>query len=160
MPRRAALFALAILEFAIAGPALAQPRITYLQNGLDLRGRCLAAEGDQVAMRACTRTPGQQWIATRGDLPGYYKLHTAAGGPGNCLASLPTRGAATVHMMACSSAKDQQWSLRTPARRMTISNRATGATRCLEATQTGFRLTPCSRRQAGHVWRSDEEPVM
>jgi hypothetical protein len=31
-----------------------------------------------------------------------------------------------------------------------MTNRETGATRCLEAVQTGIKMTPCSRRQNGH----------
>jgi hypothetical protein len=43
---------------------------------------------------------------------------------------------------------------------MRLTNRETGATRCLEAVQTGLRMTPCSRRQGGHRWHSNAEPTM
>jgi hypothetical protein len=66
-------------------------------------------------------------------------------------------------MESCSQAENQQWyveRLGDVPRLMRLTNRETGATRCLEAVQTGLKMTPCSRRQSGHRWHSNYEPTL
>lgn len=143
--------------------AQAAPDLFYLQNGLDGRGRCLGTRGDTVAMGACARSPDQQWTIAPGDLPGYDKLQTAGTGATSCLAAHPDEPRTVLAMDTCGKDDNQQWRIERIGyvpRRMRITNRATGRTRCLEAQQTGLKLTPCSRHQAGHVWRSNETPDM
>ena len=140
----------------------AAPDLFYLQNGLDGRGRCLGAGAVAVTMTACDRAPGQQWIVAQGDGPGHNKLRTAAADD-TCLAVHPDAHRNVLAMEACAATDDQQWyieRLSEVPRRMRLTNRATGRTRCLEALQTGFRMTPCGRRQAGHLWRSGTTPDM
>jgi hypothetical protein len=154
--------ALALLHVA-ASPAFAAPDITYLQNELDGRGRCLGTAGPGVAMLACSQGPAQQWFVTRGDLPGFDKFHTVADGETVCLAVHPDDPKNLLAMEACSQAENQQWRverLSDVPRLMRLTNRETGATRCLEAVQTGLRMTPCSRRQAGHRWHGNYIPTM
>lgn len=153
---------LALLHLA-ASPAFAAPDATYLQNELDGRGRCLGSAGGKVAMAACNQGPDQQWFVTRGDLPGYDKFHTAADGAAACLTVHPDDPKQLLAMEACSQAENQQWyieRLSDVPRLMRMTNRETGATRCLEAVQTGMRMTPCSRRQGGHRWHSNYIPTM
>ena len=153
---------LAFLHFA-ASPAFAAPDINYLQNELDGRGRCLGTAGPGVAMLACDKSPAQQWFVTRGDLPGFDKFHTVADGETICLTVHPDDPKALLAMEACSQAENQQWTIERLSdvpRLMRLTNRETGATRCLEAVQTGLRMTPCSRRQGGHRWHSNYIPTM
>jgi len=160
--RLIAAAALALLNLA-AGPAFAAPDVTYLQNELDGRGRCLGSADGTVAMAVCNQSPGQQWLITRGDLPGYDKFHTAADGAALCLAVHPDDPKKLLAMEACSQAENQQWyveRLSEVPRLMRLTNRETGATRCLEAVQTGQRMTPCSRGQGGHRWHSNYIPTM
>lgn len=162
MPPRMLLAAVAAANL-LAGPAFAADEITYLQNGLDGRGRCLASGHGAVMMAACDTSPSQQWVVTPGDLPGYVKFHTVADGAGACLEAQPADRRNVLHMVACGTGNEQQWYIERQAhvpRRMHLTNRAAGATRCLEAQQTGIKLTPCSRRQGGHQWRSDTTPTM
>jgi hypothetical protein len=152
----------ALLQCVALG-AQAAPDLFYLQNGLDGRGRCLGTRGDTVAMNACVKSPDQQWAVTPGDLPGYDKLRTAGAGEMFCLAAHPDERRNVLAMDTCGKDDNQQWFIErisTVPRRMRLTNRATGRTRCLEAQQTGLKLTPCSRRQAGHLWRSNETPDM
>jgi hypothetical protein len=152
----------ALLQCA-ALSAQAAPDLFYLQNGLDGRGRCLATHADTVTMAACAKSPDQQWAVSPGDLPGYDKLRTAGAGEMFCLAAHPDEPKNELAMDTCGKADNQQWAIERISvvpRRMRLTNRATGRTRCLEAQQTGFKLTPCSRRQAGHVWRSNAMPDM
>lgn len=154
--------ALTLLQFS-AAPVFAAPDANYLQNELDGRGHCLGTAGPGVAMLACSQEPSQQWFVTRGDLPGFEKFHTVAEGTGVCLAVQPGDGGKLLAMEACSQAENQQWyveRLSDVPRQMRLTNRATGATRCLEAVQTGMRMTPCSRRQSGHIWHSNYTPTM
>ena len=147
---------------ALTAAAHAAPDMFYLQNGLDGRGRCLGTRGTAVAMAACDRAPAQQWIVAPGDLPGHNKLKTA-GADDACLAVHPDAQRNVLALDACAAVDDQQWyieRLSEVPRRMRLTNRATGSTRCLEALQTGFRMTPCGRHQAGHIWRSDTTPDM
>ncbi|QJE01275.1 RICIN domain-containing protein [Massilia forsythiae] len=149
-------FALALassLSFAAAD-------ITYLQNGLDLRGQCLGAEGEHVAMNKCDKSPSQQWVTVRGDIPGYFKLQTVAGGQAACLSASTTTGTDAIHMAPCGKGKDQQWILKGGVPRMMFTNRATGNERCLQAVQTGFKLSTCERSEPGHFWRGSWEPTM
>jgi hypothetical protein len=151
-----------LLQCAALG-TLAAPDVFYLQNGLDGRGRCLGTRGDKVAMSACTRSPDQQWMIAPGALPGHDRLQTAGAGDTACLAAHPDEHRNVLAMEPCSDADDQQWYIERIGevpRRMRLTNRATGRTRCLESVQAGLRLTPCSRRQAGHVWRSLATPDM
>lgn len=154
--------ALTLLHFT-ASPAFAAPDINYLQNELDGRGRCLGTAGPGVAMLACDQGPSQQWFVTRGDLPGYDKFHTVADGETVCLAVHPKDTKNLLSMESCSQAENQQWyieRLSDVPRLMRLTNRGTGATRCLEAVQTGMRMTPCSRGQGGHRWHSNYIPTM
>jgi hypothetical protein len=154
--------ALALFHLA-ASPAFAAPDITYLQNDLDGRGRCLGTAGPSVAMMACTQAPTQQWFATRGELPGFDKFHTMADGESVCLAVHPNDSKNTLAMEPCSKADSQQWYLERVSdvpRQMRLTNRETGATRCLEAVQTGMRVTPCGRSLEGHRWHSNYIPTM
>jgi hypothetical protein len=158
--RLIAATALALLNLSAAPAFAAAPDINYLQNELDGRGRCLGTAGPSVAMLACDQSPTQQWFASRGDLPGYEKLHTVADGESVCLTLRPDDTKNLLAMEACGAADNQQWyvaRLRNPLR---LINRESGATRCLEAVQTGLRMTPCGRRQAGHRWHSDYIPTM
>jgi hypothetical protein len=155
----AAALVLLNLSMAHAVPA---PDYNYLQNALDGRGRCLGAAGDRVAMAACAKSPNQQWITAAGDLPGYNRL-TTLGEPQLCLAVQPGNRRNQVAMAPCSADAGQQWylvRLGEATGRLRITNRAIGQTRCLEAQQTGLKLTPCSRRQAGHFWHADYLPTM
>jgi hypothetical protein len=114
-------------------------------------------------MIACSESPAQQWFATRGDLPGYGKFHTVADGESVCLTLRPEDKKNLLAMEACGSADNQEWYVRRLSevpRRMMLSNRETGATRCLEAVQTGLRMTPCGRRQVGHRWHSNYTPTL
>jgi hypothetical protein len=141
----------------------AAPDLSYLQNALDGRGRCLASAGDNVAMAACDKSAGQQWVVAPGDLPGYNRLQTAGAGEMYCLTAQPDDRKNAVTMATCGKADTQQWFIERISnvpRRMHLTNAATGRTRCLESQQTGLKLTPCSRNQAGHVWRSDYLPTM
>jgi hypothetical protein len=66
-------------------------------------------------------------------------------------------------MESCGQADNQQWyveRLSDVPRLTRLTNRETGATRCLEAVQTGFKMTPCSRHQGGHRWHSNYEPTL
>jgi hypothetical protein len=160
--RLIAAAALVLLEVA-AAPAFAAPDVNYLQNELDGRGRCLGTAGPVVAMMACNKSPTQQWFATRGELPGSDKFHTVADGETVCLAVHPDDRKNVLAMEPCSRTDSQQWTIERLSdvpRQMRLSNRETGATRCLEAVQTGIRMTPCSRHQSGHRWRSNYEPTM
>jgi hypothetical protein len=155
----AAALVLLTLSVAQAAPA---PDYNYLQNALDGRGRCLGAAGDKVAMAACAKSPNQQWITAAGDLPGYNRLMTL-GEPQLCLAVQPGNRRNQVAMAPCSADASQQWylvRLGEATGRLRITNRAIGQTRCLEAQQTGLKLTPCSRRQAGHFWHANYLPTM
>lgn len=155
--------ALAILNLATAPAFGAGPEANYLQNGLDGRGRCLTAAGADVAMAACTKSPSQQWVLTQGDLPGFRKLHTVADGTDMCLTVHPDKRKNVLAMDSCGTADNQQWSIERMKSGPFVSplaNRATGATRCLEALQTGIKMTPCSRRQPGHRWQSNDDPTM
>lgn len=160
--RLIAAAALALLQLA-ASPAFAAPDTSYLQNELDGRGRCLGTAGPDVAMLACDKSPTQQWFVTRGALPGFDKFHTVADGESVCLAVHPDDSKNVLAMEACSQADNQQWTvkrLNEVPRLMQLTNRETGATRCLEAVQTGLKLTPCGRRQNGHRWHSNYTPTM
>jgi hypothetical protein len=160
--RLIAAAALALCQLA-AGPASAAPDVNYLQNELDGRGRCLGTAGPGVAMLTCEEAPTQQWFLTRGDLPGYDKFHTVADGKTICLAVYPDDPKKLLAMEACSRAENQQWlieRLSDVPRLMRLTNRASGSKRCLEAVQTGLRMTPCSRRQGGHRWHSNYAPTM
>jgi len=162
MIRKMILAACATLPL-FANPAFAAPELGYLQNGLDARGRCLGSGDDGVAMTACTQAPSQQWASTPGDIPGYYKLHTAAGGQAMCLAAQPADRKNVLRMAACGTGEEQQWyvvRLTGQPNLLYLTNRAAGATRCLEAQQTGIKLTPCGRKQAGHQWRGNYTPTM
>ncbi|MGO4476759.1 hypothetical protein AB4Z32_10955 [Massilia sp. 2TAF26] len=155
--------AVLILLEAAAAPAFAAPDVNYLQNELDGRGRCLGTAGPDVAMMACNKSPTQQWFATRGELPGFDKFHTVADGETVCLAAHPNDRKNVLVMEPCSRADSQQWTIERLSdvpRQMLLTNRETGATRCLEALQTGIRMTACSRRQNGHRWHSNYEPTM
>ncbi len=162
---QARLIAAAVLTLLhlAASPAFAAPDVNYLQNELDGRGRCLGTAGPGVAMLACDQSPTQQWFVTRGDLPGYDKFHTVADGETVCLTVHPDDPGKLLAMEACSQAENQQWyieRLSDVPRLMRLSNRESGATRCLEAVQTGMRMTPCSRQQGGHRWHSNYIPTM
>ena len=160
--RLIAAAALALLQLA-ASPAFAAPDTSYLQNELDGRGRCLGTAGPDVAMLACDKSPTQQWFVTRGELPGFDRFHTVADGESVCLAVHPDDSKNVLAMEACSQADNQQWDvqrLNEAPRLMQLTNRKTGATRCLEAVQTGLKLTPCGRRQNGHRWHSNYTPTM
>ena len=153
---------LALCQVA-AGPAFAAPDISYLQNDLDGRGRCLGTAGPGVAMQACAEVPTQQWFVTRGELPGFDKFHTMAEGDGVCLAVHPGDKKNLLAMEPCSKADNQQWHverLSDVPRMMRLTNRETGATRCLEALQTGLQVTSCDRQQGGHRWRSNFTPTI
>jgi hypothetical protein len=155
--------ALALLNIAAAPAFAAEPDINYLQNELDGRGRCLATAGPAVGMVACNRAPAQQWFVTRGDLPGFDKLHTVGDGTSICLALRPNDRKNVLAMESCSQADNQQWYVERVSdvpRQMRLTNRETGATRCLEAVQTGVKMTPCSRQQPGHRWHSNYEPTL
>jgi hypothetical protein len=163
MPRRLiATGALALLGL-VAAPSFAAPDTNYLQNELDGRGHCLGTAGPGVAMMACNKSPTQQWFVTRGELPGFDKLHTVADGETVCLAVHPNERKNMLAMEPCSRADSQQWTIERLSdvpRQMRLTNRETGATRCLEAVQTGIKMTPCSRSQSGHRWHSNYEPTM
>jgi len=163
MPRRLiATGALALLGL-VAAPSFAAPDTNYLQNELDGRGHCLGTAGPGVAMMACNKSPTQQWFVTRGELPGFDKFHTVADGETVCLAVHPNERKNVLAMEPCSQADSQQWTIERVSevpRQMRLTNRETGATRCLEAVQTGVRMTPCSSRQPGHRWHSNYEPTM
>lgn len=146
-----------------AAPAFAAPDVNYLQNELDGRGHCLGTAGPSVAMIACTKAPTQQWFVTRGELPGFDKFHTVADGESVCLAVHPNEGKNVLAMEPCGPADNQQWFVERVSdvpREMRLTNRETGATRCLEAVQTGLKMTPCGRRQGGHRWHSNYIPTM
>jgi hypothetical protein len=154
--------ALVLLGIA-AAPAFAAPDISYLQNELDGRGRCLGTAGPTVAMMACNNSPTQQWFATRGELPGFDKFHTVADGETVCLAVHAKDRKNVLAMAPCAKDDGQQWNverLNDVPRLMRLTNRKTGATRCLEAVQTGIRMTSCGGSQAGHRWHSNYEPTM
>ena len=155
--------ALAIVNLATLPAFAAGPDFNYLQNELDGRGRCLGAGGGQVAMQACSKSPDQQWVLGKGSVPSYATLHTMGGGAGACLAVHPNERRNVLSMEGCNGADNQQWyveRLRDVPRLTRLTNRETGATRCLEAIQTGIKMTPCSRRQAGHRWHSNYSPTM
>jgi hypothetical protein len=165
MPGRHFAPALALLGLLgiQASTAFAAPDINYLQNELDGRGRCLGTAGPAVAMIACNEAPTQQWFTTRGDLPGAEKFHTKADGETVCLAVHPGERKNVLAMEACGRADAQQWyveRLSDVPRQLRLTNRATGATRCLEAVQTGLMMTQCGRRQNGHLWHSNYTPTM
>jgi hypothetical protein len=161
--RLIAATALALLNLSAAPAFAAAPDINYLQNELDGRGRCLGTAGPSVAMLACDQSPTQQWFVSRGDLPGFGKFHTVADGGSVCLTLHPDDKKNVLAMEACGAADSQQWyveRLSDVPRLMRLTNRDTGATRCLEAVQTGLKMTPCSRRQGGHRWHSNYTPTM
>jgi hypothetical protein len=154
--------AFAVLSFATS-PAFAAPDANYLQNQLDGRGRCLGTAGPAVAMIACDKSPTQQWFSTRGALPGFEQFHTVADGASVCLAVHQDDSKNMLAMEPCSQADRQQWyvvRVSEAPRVMRMTNRETGATRCLEAVQTGMKMTPCSRHQNGHSWYVNYEPTM
>jgi hypothetical protein len=161
--RLIAATALALLNLSAAPAFAAAPDINYLQNELDGRGRCLGTAGPSVAMIACARTPTQQWVVSRGDVPGFDQLHTVADGATVCLTVHPNDPKNVLAMEACSRADNQQWyveRLGDVPRLTRLTNRETGATRCLEAVQTGLKMTQCGRQQPGHRWHSNFEPTM
>ena len=162
MPRHA-IFAVLVTLPLLAAPAFAADEITYLQNGLDGRGHCLASARGAVGMATCDKSAPQQWMLTPGDLPGYTKFHTVADGADLCLAAQPADKKNVLHMVACGKGEAQQWYVERQGdvpRRMHLTNRAAGSTRCLEVQQTGIKLTQCSRKQPGHQWRSEYTPTM
>jgi hypothetical protein len=155
--------ALAILNVATLPAFAAAPDANYLQNGLDGRGRCLTATDGKVAMAACNKSPNQQWVVGQGDIPGFRKLHTLADGAAMCLSVHPDDRKNVLAMEHCGKADNQQWNverMKTGPFISPLTNRETGATRCLEALQTGMKMTPCSRQQPGHRWQSNYEPTM
>ena len=157
------IFAVLAALHLLATPAFAADQVTYLQNALDGRGRCLGSAGGAVAMAACDKSPSQQWLVTNGALPGYVQFHTVADGAQACLEAQPDDPKNVLRMAACSKDDAQQWYIAGQnhvPRRLQLTNRAAGSQRCLEAQQSGIKLTPCSRRQAGHQWRSDYIPTM
>ncbi|MGJ7914196.1 hypothetical protein ACI48D_01765 [Massilia sp. LXY-6] len=165
--RLIAAAALTLLNLASIPAFAAAPDINYLQNELDGRGRCLGTAGPGVAMLACDKSPTQQWFVTRGDLPGFDKFHTVADGESVCLAVHPEDRKNVLAMEPCGRADKQEWRidflserLSDVPRLMRLTNRETGATRCLEAVQTGLKMTPCGRRQNGHRWHSNYEPTL
>jgi hypothetical protein len=161
--RFVAIAALAVLPLSTAPAFAARPDFNYLQNELDGRGLCLGASGGKVAMVACDKSASQQWVASAGDIPGYNRLHTVDGGAATCLAVHPADRKNVLAIEACGEADNQQWHverLRWGPHLMQLTNRATGAMRCVEALQTGLKMTPCSRRQAGHRWHSSYLPTM
>jgi hypothetical protein len=161
--RLIAAAALALLNLAAAPAFAAAPDVHYLQNELDGRGRCLGTAGPSVAMLACNESPNQQWFVSRGDLPGFDKFHTVADGQSVCLTLRADDSKNLLAMEACGTADNQQWfieHLGDAPRVMRVTNRETGATRCLEAVQTGLKMTPCGRRQGGHRWHSNTSPAM
>jgi hypothetical protein len=86
-----------------------------------------------------------------------------ADGESVCLAVHPDDPKNVLAMEACGRADRQQWYVERVSeapRVMRLTNRETGATRCLEAVQTGMKMTPCSRRQNGHSWYVNYEPTM
>jgi hypothetical protein len=114
-------------------------------------------------MAACDQSASQQWVLTPGDLPGYARFHTVADGADRCLAAQPADSKNVLRMVACGKEEAQEWYVERQGhvpRRMHLTNRASGSTRCLEAQQTGIKLTPCGRRQPGHQWRSETTPTM
>jgi hypothetical protein len=162
MIRKMILAACATLPL-FAAPAFASPDFGYLQNGLDGRGRCLGSTDSSVAMTACSTSPSQEWTSTPGDIPGYFKFHTMAGGETMCLAAQPADRKNVLRMAACDKSEAQQWyvvRITGMPKLLYLTNRAAGATRCLEAQQTGIKLTPCGRKQPGHQWGSNFTPTM
>jgi hypothetical protein len=165
--RLIAATALALLNLAAAPSFAAAPDIHYLQNDLDGHGRCLGTAGPSVAMIACTASPNQQWFLTRGDLPGFDKFHTVADGESVCLTLRPDDSKNVLAMEACGAADNQQWHieqlgerLSSVPRQIRLTNRDTGATRCLEAVHTGLKMTSCGHQQGGHRWHSNTSPAM
>lgn len=161
--RLIAAAALVLFNLATAPAFAAAPDANYLQNELDGRGRCLGTSGDKVAMLACDKSAAQQWVLGAGSIPSYGTLHTMAGGGAACLTVHPNARRNVLSMEACSQADNQQWyveRLRDVPRLTRLTNRETGATRCLEAIQTGLRMTPCGRQQPGHRWHSNYLPTM
>jgi hypothetical protein len=162
MPHRVLPAVLAALQL-LAAPAFAAEPFTYLQNALDGRGRCLAGAHGAVAMAACNQSGAQQWVLTPGDLPGYVKFHTMADGANLCLEAQSGDRRNVLHMVACNKEDAQQWYVAghgPVSHRLQLTNRAAGSMRCLEALQTGIRLTPCGLRQPGQHWRSEAIPTM
>lgn len=159
-----AVAAVAIFNLGTASAFAAEPDANYLQNGLDGRGRCLTVDAKgTVAMAACNKSPNQQWVVGQGDIPGFRKLHTLAGGGDMCLSVHPDNRKNVLAMDSCSNADNQQWNIermKTGPFISPLANRETGATRCLEAVQTGLKMTQCSRQQPGHRWQSNYEPTM
>jgi hypothetical protein len=154
---------LALINVTALPAFAAGPDANYLQNELDGRGRCLGTAGPAVAMAACSEEKTQKWFASRGDLPGFEKLHTVADGETVCLAVHPDDRKNVLAMEPCSKADNQQWYLGGKSqmpRQLRLTNRATGATRCLEAVQTGMKMTTCSRDLGGHRWYSNYEPTL
>jgi hypothetical protein len=161
--RLIAAAALALANIAAAPAFAAGPDTNYLQNELDGRGRCLGTAGPSVAMIACAQTPTQQWVVSRGEVAGFDQLHTVGDGPSICLTVHPDDRKNVLAMEPCSRADNQQWYVErvSDVPRLTrLTNRETGATRCLEAVQTGLKMTPCSRSQPGHRWHSNFEPTL
>jgi hypothetical protein len=161
--RLIAAMALAVLNLASAPAFAAAPDIHYRQNDLDGHGRCLGTAGPSVAMIACDKSPTQQWFVTRGELPGFDKFHTVADGESVCLTLRPDDSKNPLAMEACGAADNQQWRiehLRGVPREMRLTNRETGATRCLEAAHPGLKMTPCGGRQGGHRWHGNTTPAM
>jgi hypothetical protein len=160
---RFAIAALAILHLAPLPAFAAGPDANYLQNGLDGRGQCLTAADGKVAMGTCTKSANQQWVVSQGDIPGFSKVHTVEDGAAMCLTVQPENDKNVLAMDSCGNADNQQWRVKrakTGPFVLPLTNRATGATRCLEAVQTRLKMTPCSRQQPGHRWQSNYEPTM
>jgi hypothetical protein len=162
MKRSALAFALCMSAAASTSAFAAAPEITYLQNAFDGRAKCLGA-GDTVAMAECDKSAAQQWVLERGAQPGYFRVHTVAGGDAACLMLDPAKPKDLVSMAACSDAPGQQWGVERSASapyNMQFTNRATGKTRCLESIATGLKITSCERKARGHLWAAQWSPTM
>jgi hypothetical protein len=139
---------------------------TYLQNEGAGRGLCLDiindGANDRLHMAACGGYTGQHWMLTRGDVPGYVKLHTEFTSERRCLDVVNDGKNDRVQMDACAKVSGQQWKVTTvpgDQRYIQLTNQFTGSSRCLEVAPDGLRLRSCGDF-SGQRWRSDEWPMM
>jgi hypothetical protein len=127
-------------------------------------GQCLDivndGANDKLTVTACADVSGQSWTLVPTDAPGYYRLQAGFTGPGHCLDVINDGANDRVRMATCANVTGQYWELtrhRGPGRSFQMTNRFTGPSRCLEATEEGLRLRSCARSPA-QEW-SSEWPV-
>jgi len=150
-----------VLVLVFAGTRAAHAQSSHLWNDGAGSGQCLDVVNDgprdRLNVVACGDFSGQLWTLQPSGMPGHYKLQTMFTGAGRCLDVVNDGVNDQVRMASCANVTGQYWELRWlrgPGRTFQLTNRFTGPSRCLEATDEGLRLRSCDRSPGQH-WRSE-----